>query len=390
MPTKNKGEVSEFYAFVYILGNRVIELVDGHLQLLGQSVTFLRVFRNEGIVYQFPQDGIVENDTLDIVRDDGRSSKIARGVIRSHADQLFRLIAQGDNISDDSPEIVRLKTLLQTEKLTAKSIDKSDLQGEVISSNQTHSHTLGFSVKSHVGSNPSLINSNHENSLLYYRVVPTDHERLTDKDRGLLEQIANDFNLPNDGKRTQIRSYLEILKKNGFRLKFEKTAKEALGYTLRIIDTKFPDILAEVLLEHYTYEKKSKKGDRRTLGELVDMCCTRRNLSPIFQMLGQNSEEIINSARYKMQNFLLAFSTGASVSAKWDGHDQANGGIIIVLKDGRVVCLELFTRNSIGEYLLSNTVFDTPSLGRHGGGQLEKIGGDWFFGLQLQVRFDQR
>ena len=120
------------------------------------------------------------------------------------------------------------------------------------------------------------------------------------------------------------------------------------------------------------------------------MCCTRRNLSPTFQILGQNSEEIINSARYKMQNFLLAFSTGASVSAKWDGHDQANGGIIIVLKDGRVVCLELFTRNSIGEYLLSNTVFDTPSLGRHGGGQLEKIGGDWFFGLQLQVRFDQR
>lgn len=390
MPTKNKGEVSEFYAFVYILGNRVIELVDGHLQLLGQRVTFLRVFRNEGIIYQFPQNDVVENDTLEIVRDDGRSSKIGRRVIRAHADQLFRLIAQGDNISDDSPEIVRLKTLLQTEKLTAKSIDKSDLQGEVISSNQTHSHTLGFSVKSHVGSNPSLINSNHENSLLYYRVVPTDHERLTDEDRERLEQIANDFNLPNDGKRTQIRSYLEILRKNGFRLKFEKTAKEALGYTLRIIDTKFPDILAEVLLEHYTYEKKSKKGDRRTLGELVDMCCTRRNLSPTFQMLGQNSEEIINSARYKMQNFLLAFSTGASVSAKWDGHDQANGGIIIVLKDGRVVCLELFTRNSIGEYLLSNTVFDTPSLGRHGGGQLEKIDGDWFFGLQLQVRFDQR
>lgn len=390
MPTKNKGEVSEFYAFVYILGNRVIELVDGHLQLLGQSVTFLRVFRNEGVVYQFPQDGVVENDTLEIVRDDGRSSKIGRGVIRAHADQLFRLIVQGDNISDDSPEIVQLKTLLQTEKLTAKSIDKSDLQGEVISSNQTHSHTLGFSVKSHVGSNPSLINSNHENSLLYYRVVPTDHDQLTDEDRVLLEQIANDYNLPCSGKRTQIRPYLEILRRNGFRLQFEKTAKEALGYTLRVIDTNFPNILAEVLLEHYTYERKSAKGDKRTLGELVDMCCTRSTLSPTFQVLGQNSEEIMNSARYKMQNFLLAFSTGASVSAKWDGHDQANGGIIIVLKDGRVVCLELFTRNSIGEYLLSSTVFDTPSLGRHGGGQLERIGDDWYFGLQLQVRFEQR
>lgn len=390
MPTKNKGEVSEFYAFVYILGNRVIELVDGHLQLLGQSVSFLRVFRDEGVVYQFPQNGGIEDDTLEIVHDDGRSSKIGRGVIRSHADQLFRLITQGDNISDDSPEIIQLKTLLQTEKLTAKSVDKSDLQGEVISSNQTHSHTLGFSVKSHVGSDPSLINSNRENSLLYYRVVPIDHEQLTDGDRVLLEQIANDYNLPIDGKRTQIRLYIEILRRNGFRLKFERTAKEALGYTLRIIDTNFPDILAEVLLEHYTYAKKSKKGNRRTLGELVDICCTRRNISPTFQMLGKTSEEITNSARYKMQNFLLAFSTGASVSAKWDGHDQANGGIIIVLKDGRVVCLELFTRNSIGEYLLSSTVFETPSLSRHGGGRLEKIGDDWYFGLQLQVRFEQR
>ena len=103
-----------------------------------------------------------------------------------------------------------------------------------------------------------------------------------------------------------------------------------------------------------------------------------------------NSGNSKSTLRYKMQNFLLAFSTGATIATKWDGRDLANGGFIIVLKNGQVVCLELFTRNAIGEYLLENTVFDTPSRSRHGGGQLEKIGDDWYFGLQLQVRFDQR
>ena len=94
------------------------------------------------------------------------------------------------------------------------------------------------------------------------------------------------------------------------------------------------------------------------------------------------------SVQYKMQNFLLAFSTGATVSTKWDGKDLANGGFIVVMQDDQVVCIELFTRNSIGRYLLENTKFDTPSTRRHNGGRIDLSGDKPMFGLQLQVRFN--
>ena len=376
--------MSEFYAFVYILGNRVVELVDGHLQLLGQQATFLRVFRNDGITYQFTPNG-----SLKIVHQNGITSKVSRSVVRNHADQLFKLISEDKSISTNSPEIIQLKQLLQTQKLTAKCTDKSDFQGDVITANQTLSHTLGFSVKSHVGSPPTLINPSKRNSLLYYKVVPING-KLTPKHKAQLQKIAN-TNCPTNGEKLpETRDYIDQLKHYGFKLQFEKTAEEALGYTLRIIDTNFANILGEVLLENYTYPKASKQERRKTLGQLVELCCKRSKLSSTFAVLGNNSDEVLCSVRYKMQNFLLAFSTGATIATKWDGRDLANGGFIIVLKNGQVVCLELFTRNAIGEYLLENTVFDTPSRSRHGGGQLEKIGDDWYFGLQLQVRFDQR
>ena len=45
--TRNKGEVSDLYAFVYILGNRLIPVVDGELISTEENVEFNSLKRSQ-------------------------------------------------------------------------------------------------------------------------------------------------------------------------------------------------------------------------------------------------------------------------------------------------------------------------------------------------------
>ncbi len=204
---------------------------------------------------------------------------------------------------------------------------------------QTHAHTLGFSVKSHIGGAPTLANANRDNSWFLFEVVAADGRKLTKQDWQTPSEIKTQME-----EEKLIHRCLAMLRRRGYIIRFSHT-NSALDYTLRIIDSRFPEILAEIPLEHYTL---SADRGRRTLSDLVNDCCKHYGDIAGFSGLGGTEEEVRMSVQYKMQNFLLAFSTGATVSRKWDGKDIANGGFIVVLQDGRVVCLELFTRNSIG------------------------------------------
>ena len=53
--TVNKGEGSEFYAFLYILGETKLPLVDKDLKNTGGEVNFLKVMR-ENAIYEFIPD----------------------------------------------------------------------------------------------------------------------------------------------------------------------------------------------------------------------------------------------------------------------------------------------------------------------------------------------
>ena len=42
-------------------------------------------------------------------------------------------------------------------------------------------------------------------------------------------------------------------------------------------------------------------------------------------------------------------------SKEWDGHDEANGGYIIVSSDGDVLAYHIYNRDYFEKYLLDNT-----------------------------------
>jgi hypothetical protein len=378
--TRNKGEVSEFYALAYILGNVKLQLVDGNLNPKDQDVEFLRVERDDGCSYEI----LNQPNRLVVIRKRINGQQVDLGTvscssIKNAAEELFNAIchSSGKNpITLESSELVGLQSLLKTDRISAKSADKADFHAEVKSGNQVGEASLGFSIKSRAGARATLINANKDASALVFEVVRQKGKKAIPADDPVLTAYA-EKNFP------KIRDRINYLKEKGFSLKFADAKRPELRFNLSVIDSNFGKMLGALMLEFY-------QGEGSSMAELVHTCALHSDDMPCIKELGTSTGDIETALSYKVQQFLLAFATGATVSKKWDCLDKANGGMVIVKENGEVVCLELFTRNAISAYLLNNTTFDTPSRGRHHWGDLRYEDGHWYMDLQLQVRFIER
>jgi type II restriction enzyme len=369
--TLNKGESSEFYSFVYILANQEVPLVDKELVPIGNdTVRFLRLYRSDNNVYTVLNDGSVR------VVSENDSSVVSREDLQEMADRLLLEIKGNRKISADCPAVTDIMGMLKTTQISAKGQDKSDFTAEVITPGAVTCHALGFSVKSQMGNSATLINANKLGSQFQYKIVKEHGYPLTEADKETVRAIAAEASQSKQKQKLTVQR----LYANGFRLQFVKTTALELSITLAMMDSLAPKIIAEMLVEHYRSEGSVP------LRELV-LRVVKEHALPELPTLGRNDDEISASLMYKVKHILLNFSTGATVSHVWDGKDRASGGFLVVKKNGEVVCLELYTRDTIGEYLVRNTRFETPSSHRHPSGDVREDKDGLYFDLQLQVRF---
>ena len=380
--TKNKGEVSEFYAFVHVLQCGQIPLVDGKLkQIGGKTLDFYWVFRKE------EKDKVTKKETFneyDLKADPNRIKVVKSGQVIGYVDKtilggldskLLKLIqTTKGKIEDAHPILTDLKTKLYTKNLSAKASDKSDFSGAVLSQDIPVIQRLGFSVKSHLGSEPTLINASEENSAFRFEVLRNGKEFSS-------QEVKELVSLSMDEASKEIRQ-------GNVELKFSRALGANLDYNLRLIDTFGPELVASLLCESFTQEIPLSTN----LAKIIDMICENDRASkyPVIQGLGATKKDRVSMLSFKLKSILLAFATGATVSTKWDGKDDATGGFLVVTKEGKVVCLELFTRNAIGDYLLDWTRFERPSRTRHHYGMFVEGNGKVYFDLQLQVRFKDK
>ena len=65
----------------------------------------------------------------------------------------------------------------------------------------------------------------------------------------------------------------------------------------------------------------------------------------------------------------------------------ADGGYIIVKKDGDVVAYHIYNRNSFEDYLLDNTCFERASTQKHDYAHIYENDGKMYINLNAQIRF---
>ena len=101
-----------------------------------------------------------------------------------------------------------------------------------------------------------------------------------------------------------------------------------------------------------------------------------------------DAEQIVFMTEKAIKDFLMAGFTGMTAGKEWDGKEQVNGGYIVVMDDGDVLCYHSNDRESFRDYLYKNTHFEYVSADKYVWSRILKIDNEFYLPLNVSVRFN--
>ncbi len=355
----NKGEWSEFYAFLKILEGRKIFAADKNLDIIdGKFFVFHKIIReekNEAVkIYDISQSAT----QVVITDEDGKLLKeFNTDSLKEKTLKIFEKIKNEKSRSFDIPEAQKLMKELLCTKVKASNEKKADLVAIIYDRISKTMPMLGFSIKSMVGGASTLLNPGKTTNFIY-------------EVKGFRGKVAEVNTIQT---KAQIRDRVRKISEQGGSFQYAGVSNEQFESNMKMIDTVLPEFIAQMLLDFFS-------NTYRTVSDLTKELSESENMGKKFGLSLTNYE-------YKIKNFLDAIALGMVPSKPWDGFSKAQGGYIVVKENGDVVCYHLYNRDEFRSYLYENTRFDAPSTTRYGYGELYKENGKLFFKLNLQIRF---
>ena len=141
----------------------------------------------------------------------------------------------------------------------------------------------------------------------------------------------------NDNKSNHI---IQMITENGT-MKYSHMKNKVFSGNLMLIDTYMEEIIAHLLLLYYQNQATDSDKLIRIIEEQNPLGYPRKGIYA-----------------YKFKKFLCSIALGMMPSKEWDGHDEANGGYVIVKDNGEVLAYHIYNRDAFEKYLLNNTKFE--------------------------------
>ena len=355
--TGNKGEWSEIYTLLKLLGDGKVYAGDAMLNKMSIYYPIINIIRQEKNRLDYRPD-----DTRQVVviyQDGTQISSIPMKHFSNEAMSLLGEIVSADSASFSVPATEAFMDKIGCKQLKAKSTDKADIHIVIHDLRTGMKPYLGFSIKSQLGRASTLLNAGSTTNITYI----ISGVSLTDK-------IIIDINSIHDhiGR-------MKHLNELGARLIFDKIDHEVFRNNLLFIDSSMPQFIAECLAVSSGY------GGILPIDNVVK-CIAKRN------PLGFTGSNIYNFYAHKMKMLLLDAALGMTPAKEWTGRYDANGGYLVVRQDGEIVCYHFYNRNDVEDYLYCNTRFERASRKRYNFGSLYR-GDDGVarIKLNLQIRF---
>lgn len=357
MITQNKGEWSELYVFLKLLGDGVLYAADANLNKIDDLYyPLIEVLRKENEQIKH----YVKNDVNINIIDDAGNNVLTLPVTEFEAKaKLLLSVIKNSGSTFSVPVIEEFMQIIKCSKVKADSFDKSDITLVLHDCKTYRNEIFGFSIKSRLGGSSTLLNAGKPTNFAF--------EVLGNLENSQIQEI-NTINT-----KSKLRDRLAKISELGCRLKFCHLENETFNANLQMIDSLFPLIVSEFLLQYYS-------GNGNLICELTpkvrktNPCNFNTNLQHMYY-------------EHKMKNFLTDVALGMTPATAWNGDFQATGGYIIVREDGEVLCYHIYNHNEFQEYLFNNTRLETPSTSKYDFGTLYKENGKLFIKLNLQVRF---
>lgn len=357
----NKGEWSELYVLLKVLGDGRIYGADGDTRRKPNSYLDVnRVFRhdagNELVFVRVP-----EKEMVQVLQNGQEFTEIVIPAIIDQYRRLFLEIERGRN-SFEIPDSEAFMRRIGCTVLKAPSTDKTDITIEIHEPRTGMDLVQGFSIKSMLGGASTLLNASKATNFIFAL------------DGGMTEETAARANAYCAQKQTRdVAGMLGYLTGQGIGLRFIDTEERTLYNNLMLIDSSMPQIVGEMLKLYYS-------GKAARISDQI------RELNSKNPLRFRNPDDV-PYYEYKIKKLLVSFALGMKPKTPWLGVEDANGGYIIVKKDGDVLYYHIFDRGSFEDYLVRNTKFDTPSVSRHDFAHIYRQDGEYRLKLNMQIRF---
>lgn len=354
--TGNKGEWSEAYTLLKLLAQRKLFAANEKLQKIEDMYyPIIKVIREDipGEKREFKVDEGLKTVKI-YVNDDYRGATSFED-FGKEADYLYEKIVEG---GDRSFAVIHTEDFLKAlglKRIAAPAENKTDITLQLHDINTGYEPVSGFSIKSEIGSAPTLINASGATNFIY-------------EVAGLSDEQIDSINAINTSTKILDRMNRIFTEANG--IKFVRINSDTFRKNLLFIDSHMDEILSYALMYHYK-----------------DNCLTCNQVTEKLEDEDPMSFSHEGIYRYKFSEFLCCSALGMTPSKVWNGYDEANGGYIVVTKAGDVLTYYIYNRDSFKEYLINNTKFERASTTRHKYASLYKENGKTYLKLNLQIRF---
>lgn len=357
MITGNKGEWSEIYTLFKLLGDKQLFLGNKDIEKLeGILYPILRVLRTENngnFEYSIKDEIILISGGVEVL-------KIAVSEFKEKAKFLLEKIKTNKKRTFSVPEIEEFMKSINCISLKASSTAKTDITIVVHDQRTNQQPTLGFSIKSQLGSPSTLLNAGKTTNFIF----KISNLKLSKNEIDKINSI--------DSKSKIMDRINSVLQSKG-QFDFVKTEKQIFSNNLILIDSKLPEILSEIVYEFYSSNKSS-------VSDLTENTNIKNPL--VFDISNEHK-----FYEYKIKRFLTDIALGMMPSKVWSGQYDATGGYLIVKENGDVLCYHIYNKNEFEDYLFNNTKLETASSKRHDFGSIYEENGELYFKLNLQIRF---
>lgn len=288
------------------------------------------------------------------------SLRIPALVFLSEAEKLLKAINE-HNGSFATPQIESFLNSIYCHSLKAKSPDKTDIKIILHDRRTKMNSEMGFSIKSQLGGDSTLLNASKATNFNF----KIECAILSDEDIANINSISP--------LRDKVIKRVDAIKKKGGILVFDKVDNSTFRNNLVMLDGDLPAIIAHLLLEQLNTGVS-------TLKELAEIL-TKTN------PLKYDVSQVSPFYGYKIKHLLTSTALGMMPATAWNGQFDANGGYLVVKKDGEILCYHFYDRNRFEDYLFSNAYLERSSTSRHEYASIIKEDdGTLSFKLNFQVR----
>ena len=340
----NRGEWTEAYVFFRLLGDGRIYGASADLVKDEQTyIDIINIIRDEPdkclIFERFIKDEVAYVQSF---KGDEKLKIITAPELTEKAAFLYEKIKKvtAGNRKIEVPEIQEYMEGISIDSpkanLSDSAKDKFGAKTDIIVTTEDsfdHVRTVGgFSIKSHIGSSPTLFNCSQSSGFVY-KIVGCDVDgmhRLNYKEGFLriITAIKEEYSLEYVGCRNEI---------------FEQN--------IRVVDSRMDEILQKAMLMQIRYVKGLKSSG------IPEVCKVLAAHNPI----GVRNPEVFYEA--KLKSFLFASFAGMTASEEWSGSKKLTGGYIDVDREGELLYYRAISDDIFENYLFKHTYIDRPDRG---------------------------